>query len=101
MTGEELYSQAQEKMRLFYETAPYGGYGGMHSTDYRKYIIEEYMIPAAEKGCILAMKECGDYYSSIDRNKAIKFYKLYLNNCPCDTLTKALLVSKFGFKLLM
>lgn len=47
------------------------------------------------------MKECGGYYSSIDRDKATKFYKLYLNNCPGDTLTKAALVAKFGFRLLM
>ena len=54
-------------------------------------IVEEYFIPAAEKGCVQAMKECGDYYSSIDRDKAIKFYKLYFDNRPDDTLTKAAL----------
>lgn len=47
------------------------------------------------------MKECGDYYSSIDRDKAIKYYKLYLNNHPGDTLTKAALIARFGFKMLM
>lgn len=101
MIGDELYSKGQERMSKFYETAPYGGCGGMHSTDYKKMIVEEYFIPAAEKGCIPAMKECGDYYSSIDRDKAIKFYKLYLNNCPGDTLKKVALVAKFGLRLLM
>ena len=64
-------------------------------------IVEEYFIPAAEKGCIPAMKECGDYYSSIDRDKAIKFYKLYINNCPGDTLTRYALIAKFGLKMFM
>ena len=101
MTGDELYPKGQEKMSKFYETAPYGGCAGMHSTDYKRMIVEECFIPAAEKGCIPAMKECGDYYSSIDRDKAIKFYKLYLNNCPGDTFTKAAQVAKFGLGLLM
>lgn len=64
-------------------------------------IVEEYFIPAAEKGCVQAMKECGDYYSSIDRDKAIKFYKLYFDNRPDDTLTKAALIARFELKLLM
>lgn len=101
MTGDELYSKGQKKMSKFYETAPYGGCDGMHSTDYKRMIVEEYFIPAAGKGCIQAMKECGDYYSSIDRDKAIKYYKLYLNNHPGDTLTKAALIARFGFKMLM
>lgn len=101
MTGDELYSKGQERMSKFYETAPYGGYGGIHSIDYKKMIVEEYFIPAAEKGCIQAMKECGDYYSSIDRDRAIKFYQLYLNNRPGDTLKTAALIARFGFKMLM
>lgn len=101
MTGDELYSKGQERMSKFYETAPYGGCGGMHSTDYKRMIVEEYFIPAAEKGCVQAMKECGDYYSSIDRDKAIKFYKLYLSSRPSDALTKAVLIAKFGFKMIM
>ena len=52
MTGDELYSNGQENMSKFYGTAPYGGCGGMHSTDYKRMIVEEYFIPAAEKGCI-------------------------------------------------
>lgn len=101
MAGDELYSKGQEKLSKFYETAPYGECGGMHSTDYKRMIVEEYFIHAAEKGCVQAMKECGDYYSSIDRDKAIKFYKLYLNSRPSDALTKAVLIAKFGFKMIM
>ena len=101
MTGEELYSKGVEKLSNFYKTAPYGGCGGMHSVDYRRMIVEEYFIPAAEKGCIEAMRECGDHFSSIDRDKAIRYYRQYLSNCPDDTLTKAALRVRFGVRLLM
>ena len=101
MTGEELYSKGVERLSNFYETAPYGGGGGMHSVDYRKMIVEEYFIPAAEKGCIQAMKECGDYFSSIDKDKAIRYYRQYISNCPDDTLTKTALIARFGVRLLM
>lgn len=101
MTGDELYSKGLERLSRFYETAPYGGCGGMHSTDFKKMIVEENFIPAAEKGCTQAMKECGDYFSSIDRVKAIRFYRQYISNCPEDTLTRASLIAKFGFRLFM
>lgn len=99
MTTEEIYLKGIERMQYFYETSLYGD--GMHSTDYKRMIVEEHFVPAAEMGCVRAMKECSDYYSSIDRDKAIKYYKLYLNHCPGDTLTKASLIAKFGFRLLM
>ncbi len=101
MTGEELYLEGCERMHKFYETAPYGGGGGMHSTDYHKMIVEQYYIPAAEKGCVLAVKECGDYYSMIDRGKAIGYYRQYLKLCPDDTVEKMMLVARFGLRVLL
>ena len=98
MTAEELYQEGLERLRHFYETAPYCG--GIHSADYMRMIVEEHFIPAAEMGCTQAMKECGDYYSNVDQNKAIRFYMQYIHNCPGDTLTKAVLIAKYGFKLL-
>lgn len=101
MNGEELYLEGVEQMRCFYKTAPYGGCGGMHSVDYKDMIIEKYFIPAANAGCVQAMKECGDYYLSIYKAKAIKFYRLYMKNCPKDKFTKTYIIAKLGLNALM
>ena len=85
MNGEDLYLKGMEQMHCFYDTAPYGG---MHSADYQKMIVEKYFIPAANTGCVQAMKECGDCYLSIDKAKAVKFYRLYMKNCPKDEFTR-------------
>lgn len=51
MTGDELYSKGQERMSKFYETAPYGGCDGMHSTDYKRMIVEEFHSCSGKRIC--------------------------------------------------
>lgn len=98
--AEQLFRTGQEKLSSFYERAPYSG-PGMHSTDYHAMIVRDYFIPAASNGCAEAMKECGDYYATKDKERAIKYYRQYLKACPADIKTKALLIAQFGMRLLM
>lgn len=96
MNREELYLEGKERLRKFYDTAAYGGGGGMHSAYYQQMIVEQYFVPAANQGCVKAMKECGDYYLSTDKVKAAQYYKMYVDHSPgnssqitnCSTPTK-------------
>lgn len=96
--GAQLFQEGQEKLSNFYERAPYCG-GGIHSTDYHAIIVRDYFIPAAEYGYLPAMKECGDYFCTSDKERAFSYYRKYLKACPYDKATKAFLVAQFGLKM--
>lgn len=100
MNREELYLVGKEMLRKFYDTAAYGGGGEMHSADYKQMIVEQYFVPAANQGCVEAMKECGDHYLSTDKMKAALYYKMYVDHYPGNSLSKLILKSQIAARLL-
>lgn len=93
MTAKELFEEGVERLHNYYDN-PYCGAREIHSVDYTRMIVEEHYVPAALQGYAPAMKACGDYYVSIDTDKATQFYRRYINSGACSKYEKMYIKAK-------